>query len=151
MSILLIRDSVDFMENVVDMGKELEEIDKKSFILNLLSAISLVVSMGGSTTASAGLTSLGRAFVVIAESAVIGVGIFDMVQTTSAIPLDLFGILFSVKGIRDVSNVRKAALARRAMPHADIARISTKVATELEQISWVNSRNARGWICLRYK
>ncbi|KAI8283822.1 hypothetical protein K4K60_002411 [Colletotrichum sp. SAR11_57] len=56
-------------------------------------------------------------------------------NTPSAIPLDLFGILFSVKGIRDVSNARKAALARSAMPHADIARISTKAAAELEQIS----------------
>ncbi|KAF5515412.1 hypothetical protein CGCS363_v000145 [Colletotrichum siamense] len=65
----------------------------------------------------------------------IGLGIYDMVQTPSAIPVDLFGILFSVKGIRDVSNARKAALARGAMPHADIDRISTKAAAELEQIS----------------
>lgn len=91
--------------------------------------------MGGSTLASAGLKSLGPAFVVIGEGAGIGLGIYDMVQTPSAIPVDLFGILFSVKGIRDVSNARKAALARSAMPHADIARISTKAAAELEQIS----------------
>ncbi|KAF0324372.1 hypothetical protein GQ607_008321 [Colletotrichum asianum] len=99
MSILLIRDSVAFLENVVEMGKQLEEADKRSFILNLLSPIFLVVSMGGSTLTSAGLTSLGRAFVAIGEGAGIGLEIYDMVQTPSATPLDLFGILFSVKGI----------------------------------------------------
>ncbi|KAI8276740.1 hypothetical protein K4K59_009683 [Colletotrichum sp. SAR11_240] len=98
-----------------------------------------VISMGGSTLTSAGLTSLGRAFVVIDEGAGIGLGIYDMVQTPSAIPLDLFGILFSVNGIRDVSNARKAALASFAMPHADIARISTKAAAELEQISQIDT------------
>ncbi|KAF4905173.1 hypothetical protein CGCVW01_v012945 [Colletotrichum viniferum] len=87
MSIILVRDSVDFTESVVEMGKELEEADKTSFILNLLYAIFLVVSMGGSTLASAGLTSLDRAFVVIGEGAGIGLGIYDMVQTPSAIPL----------------------------------------------------------------
>ncbi|KAI8228959.1 hypothetical protein K4K55_007212 [Colletotrichum sp. SAR 10_96] len=125
-------------EDIVDsMSKELEQADKKSFILNLRSPIFIVISMGGSTLTSAGLTSLGRAFVVIGEVAGIGLGIYDMVQTSSATPLDLFRILFSVKGICDVSNAQKAALARRAMPHADIARISTKVAPELEQISWL--------------
>ncbi|KAJ3951799.1 hypothetical protein N0V92_011781 [Colletotrichum tropicale] len=72
MSIILMCDSVDFMRSVVEMGKELEEADKKSFILNLLSPIFIVISMGGSTLTSAGLTSLGRAFVVIDEGAGIG-------------------------------------------------------------------------------
>ncbi|KAI8190758.1 hypothetical protein KHU50_000383 [Colletotrichum sp. SAR 10_65] len=76
MSILLISDSVDFMEHVVE---------KTSFILNLLSAIFLVVSMGGSTLASAGLTSLGGAFVVTGEGAGTGLGICDMAQTPLAI------------------------------------------------------------------
>ncbi|KAK7432202.1 hypothetical protein QQZ08_001147 [Neonectria magnoliae] len=150
MSILLIRDSVDFMETVVEMGKELEESAKKSFILNLLSAIFLVVSMGGSTLAAAGLTALGRAFVVIGEGGSIGLGIYDMVETPGAIPLDLFGILLSVKGIRDVGNARKAAKARRSMPRADISRISTKVAANLDQIALVSRRAARGKLCVRF-
>ncbi|KAJ3528112.1 hypothetical protein NM208_g10365 [Fusarium decemcellulare] len=150
MAILLIRDSIEFMEEVVKMGKEIEEANKKAFILNLLSALFLVVSFGGSTLAAAGLTSLGRAFVVIGEGASIGMGIYDMVGTPESIPLNIFGILISVKGIRDVNNARRAAKARRSMPNADIARISTRVATNLDQISLVSRRGARGKLCVRF-
>lgn len=80
-------------------GRGAGGIRQKSFILNLLSTIFLVVSMGGST-----LTALGRAFVVIGEGGSIGLGIYDMVETPSAIPLDLFGTILSLKEIRDIGN-----------------------------------------------
>ncbi|KAL3296053.1 putative fg-gap repeat domain-containing protein [Colletotrichum asianum] len=141
MSILLIRDSVAFLENVVEMGKQLEEADKRSFILNLLSPIFLVVSMGGSTLTSAGLTSLGRAFVAIGEGAGIGLEIYDMVQTPSATPLDLFGILFSVK------------VTPKRLPWPDVQCL-TQTSLELAQRplpNWNKSlRDARDWMCLRY-
>ncbi|KAF7550314.1 hypothetical protein G7Z17_g5812 [Cylindrodendrum hubeiense] len=144
MSIFLIRDSVDLMEEVVEMAKELEEADKKSLILNLLSALFFVIPALGSTLASLGLTTLGRAFVWIGEGANIGMGIYDMVGNPNAIPLDIFGIILSVKGIRDVGNARKAATARRGMSDVDISAISTKVAKNLDQISMLTPKMG-GW------
>ncbi|KPM44471.1 hypothetical protein AK830_g2091 [Neonectria ditissima] len=150
MSILLIRDSVELMESVVEMAKELEEAEKKSFILNLLSAIFLVIPAVGTTLTAAGLTALGRTFVLLGETANIGLGIFDMVENPNAIPLDIFGIILSVKGIRDIGNARKAATARRAMGNVDIKAISTKIAKNLEQIDLVSYRPARGALCVRF-
>ncbi|KAM0544199.1 hypothetical protein ACHAPJ_011950 [Fusarium lateritium] len=151
LSVLMMEESLDYMETVVEMGKELEEAAKKTFILNLLSAIFAVVSMGGSTLASVGLTSLGRAFVIIGEGAGIGLGIYDMVQTPGAIPLDLFGIVMSGKGIRDVGNVRKAAKVRRTLDRVSIERMSKRVAEQTERLKLVVEKNARAPdVCVKY-
>ncbi|KAJ4244064.1 hypothetical protein NW762_014677 [Fusarium torreyae] len=107
--------------------------------------------MGGSTLTSVGLTSLGRAFVIIGEGAGISLGIYDMVQTPGAIPLDLFGIVMSGKGIRDVGNVRKAAKVRRTMDRVSIERMSKRVAEQTERLKSVVEKNARALdVCVKY-
>jgi hypothetical protein len=72
--VLMLQAAVGFMQKVIDLGKKIEEAEKKDFIINLLSSILIVVSMGGGALAEYGFASLGRMLVYASEGSGTAIG-----------------------------------------------------------------------------
>ncbi|KAH9905454.1 hypothetical protein F4778DRAFT_708878 [Xylariomycetidae sp. FL2044] len=66
--VLMLREPIPYMEEVVGMGKELEEAEKTSFIVNLLSSVAMLTSFGGYNPASLGFGAIGRSLVYLGET-----------------------------------------------------------------------------------
>lgn len=58
--VFMLQSAVEFMKSVLDMGKEIEEAEMKDFIINLISSLLVVVSMGAGVLVEAGFITLGK-------------------------------------------------------------------------------------------
>lgn len=147
MPALIIQESLDLMEDVVEMAKEIREAEKKAFILNLISALLFILPAAGSALSSIGLSSFGRAIVYLSEAGNIGMGAYGIATTPESAPLSIFGWILSGRSIRDASRTRKAAKARRDMPAQDIADFSNVIAQRLERVDLVSKKQGKAPIC----
>ena len=148
MPVFMIKEGLGFMETVVEMGKEIEEAEKKALIVNLLSSLFFLIPVLGSSLGSLGLASLGRALVTFGELANAGLGIYGIVDNPKAAPLAIFSMILGAKGILDASAVAKAAKARRGIPPKDIAAFSTTIKARLDSVANINSVGKS--VCGRY-
>ncbi|KAK7429860.1 hypothetical protein QQZ08_003705 [Neonectria magnoliae] len=114
--IFKVEESLQSMEEVVKMAKEIKAAQAKEFILYMLSTVFFVIGAVGGALASAGLASLGRVLVLIGEAGGTALGIEGVVSDPTTAPVLIFGLIMSGRGIRDVSNVARAARIRRATP-----------------------------------
>ena len=125
--IFMMTAGLEEMRKVVEMAKDIEESERISFIMNLLTSILLVVGGFGGVAAGSANVALrlaGRALVAVSEAGNVGVGVYTAVGDPSTIPLLIFGLIMSGKALRDASNVSKAAKLSRDMPTTDIANIN---------------------------
>ncbi|KAF3348765.1 hypothetical protein VD0004_g3575 [Verticillium dahliae] len=129
--IFMMYSGLEHMENVVEMGKDIEEANKIALITNLLSAVLLVVGGFGGVAAGAastGLRLLGRTLVSLSEAGNTGLGLYTAVSDPKTIPLLIFGLIMSGTNLRSATNVGKAAKLRRDMSAEQIARISPQAS-----------------------
>jgi hypothetical protein len=124
--IFMMSGGLEHMKTVVEMAKEIEESERISLIMNLVTALLLLVGgFGGvlaGTGGSAALRIMGQAMVVTAEAGNTAVGIYTAVESPNTIPLLVFGLVMSASGLRSATNVHKAAYYTKNMPTADIAK-----------------------------
>jgi hypothetical protein len=141
--IFMMSSGLEMMDTVVEMGKEIEKNDKIAFIMNLLSAIFLVVGGFGGVAAgasSAALRVMGQAFVLIAETGNLGLGLYTAVGDKTTIPLLIFGLIMSATGLRSAVNVSKAASLRRGMTSQEIANINPRAGTLAGIVKTANTK-----------
>lgn len=148
MPIFMIDESLDYMEQVVEMAKEIEAYDIKFFILNFLSAIFFIMPAIGEALGSAGYAFLGRLLSWIGELGSTALGIEGVISDPNTAPLLIFGLVMSVKSIRDTNNAVKAAELRRGMSRAAIAAFSKTVAEKLDKIGGSVNKAATPPICI---
>ncbi|KAH6693876.1 killer toxin subunits alpha/beta [Plectosphaerella plurivora] len=118
---------LEHMENVIEMGKKIEEANKIALITQLLSAVLLVIGGFGGVAAgaaNAGLRALGRALVGLAEAGNAGLGIYTAVGDPTTTPLLIFGLIMSGVNLRDASKVASAAKLKQGLNSADFVSIS---------------------------
>ncbi|KAK7413092.1 hypothetical protein QQX98_008040 [Neonectria punicea] len=140
--IFMVEESLKSMEEVVKMAKEIKAAQAKEFILHMLSTVFFVIGAVGGALASAGLASLGRVLVLIGEAGGTALGIEGVVSDPTTAPVLIFGLIMSGRGIRDVSNVARAARIRRAMPTWEVEKFSPEIAKKMNFVDdALNNRN----------
>jgi glucose-6-phosphate isomerase len=66
--VFMLEESAKYMEVVGKTGKEIEEAEKTALIVNLLSALVIVIGLGGSSLVSLGFRTPGRTLAHLAEA-----------------------------------------------------------------------------------
>ena len=135
------------MENVVEMAKEIEEAEKKTLILNLLSGFLFLLGGAGSTLASAGMQTIGRIAVYLSELGGTGMGIYGIVTDPQSAPMSIFGFIMSGRSIRDVNNVASAAKIKRSTTYMELSEFSTYVARWSESVEGWNKAPKKYGTC----
>lgn len=131
------------MEKVVEMAKEIEESEKISLIMNLLTSILLVVGGFGGVAAGASsvaLRTMGVWLVRVAEGGNTAVGLYTAVNDPKTIPLLIFGLVMSKTSLRSASNVKQAANYRQKMTSGEIALINPQAGTLAGIVKTANTR-----------
>ena len=145
--VFMLQSAVESMKSVLDMGKEIEEEEMKEFIINLISSLLVVATMGGGALVEAGFITLGKWLVRAAESGSAALGLVSVVENPDSAPLVVFGLIMSARGVYDVEKVAKAATLRRSMTYKDISALNKEVAGLLEKEKNVNRRVESGEAC----
>lgn len=85
----------------VDLGKEIQKADELFFLINLLSAIFMVIPMIGDFLAIArpALALLGRALLYLGEAGGLALTIKGVVDDLSSAPWLIFNLVMSAKCI----------------------------------------------------
>ncbi|KAF4412991.1 Multidomain esterase [Colletotrichum fructicola] len=138
--ILMIQHSLSSMEDVVEMAKDIEKMEKTNFIVNLISSVLFVLPVAGEILGTIGLAGFGRALIYVSEAGNAAMGIYSVVSEPKSAPLALFGAIMSVKSIRNANNMRNAVKARRAMGKHDIEGFSKVIASKLEDLDRMAAR-----------
>ncbi|KAJ5005383.1 hypothetical protein K4K48_007369 [Colletotrichum sp. SAR 10_66] len=138
--ILMIQHSLSSMEDVVEMAKDIEKMEKTNFIVNLISSLLFVLPVAGEILGKIGLAGFGRALIYVSEAGNAAMGICSIVSEPKSAPLALFGAIMSVKSIRNANNMRNAVKARRAMGKQDIEGFSKVIASKLEDLDRLAAR-----------
>ncbi|KAG9252604.1 uncharacterized protein F5Z01DRAFT_690301 [Emericellopsis atlantica] len=145
--VFMLQESVQYMEVVVKMGKEIKEAEKTALIVNLLSALLIVIGFGGSSLVAAGFSTLGRTLVYLAEAGNTAIGLHAVISVPESAPLLIFGLVMSAFGIRDASKVTQAAKLRRGMKFEEISAFSKEAARMMDSVAAFNKKPAVPQMC----
>ncbi|KAH7633846.1 hypothetical protein B0T09DRAFT_372316 [Sordaria sp. MPI-SDFR-AT-0083] len=142
--VLMIRQAVESMKQVVEAADEINKQRKKQMILFFLMAFLFLIPIGGSAIgAIGGLANLGRIVAMAGEAAMIGLDIYSVTQDPSQAPFLIFGNILSVGALKNPVKMNTAAAARRAMGPDDISRLGEIVTKGLGKIATVVSKVCR--------
>ncbi|KAH6679952.1 killer toxin subunits alpha/beta [Plectosphaerella plurivora] len=153
--VFLIQESVYSMNQVIEIGKKVEEANKKQFVMaNTLLSVSMVfflVPMVGQGIAALGLGTLARVLVTLGEVGALAQGIADIAENPESAPFAVLGLLLSAAGIRDATKIGAAAKIRRDVLTSEaLGKLSPRIRTNIEIIGKVNNRDS--WqpkVCVR--
>lgn len=146
--VFMVQEAVEHMRDVVSMGREIEEQEKKLFIATLLMAIFFVIPLLGEGLGALGMGTLGRVFAALGELGDIGQDIYGIVDDPKSAPLAIFGLIAGGAGLLDAVSVRKAAEIRRGMSPDDIAKLGSSLKTKMDQVEQVVNKNAGKKVCI---
>ena len=118
-----------FRPNVDKVAEEIEEAEKKAFILNWVTSIPMLVPAAGGILTQVGLRTLGPAIGLSGELGNAALGIYGIVESSETAIFPLFGALL---GARDFG---KAASYRRGLSTAEISnQLGSKVAGSVSKV-----------------
>ncbi|KAL5045986.1 hypothetical protein BDW71DRAFT_207965 [Aspergillus fruticulosus] len=129
--VFLLEQAVESMTQVKIIGEEqeeLEEKEKRNFILGIVGAMLCVVPYIGEVgLLAAGATNLARVAAIAGEVANTAFGIYEMVEDPDSALMSVMGMLFGAGGVaaaaRDGAGMAKMANARRGLTAADIEKL----------------------------
>ncbi|KAH8667088.1 hypothetical protein BX600DRAFT_412924 [Xylariales sp. PMI_506] len=145
--VFMVQAAIENMNEVVKMGQQIEEAEKKQFIATLLMALFFVLPVLGEGLAALGMGTLGRVFAGLGEVGNAGQGIYDAIQDPSSAPLAIFGLVLGGLGLRDIINVQKAAQIRRGMSPETMGSLGTSIKTKIDQVELVVNKNKLPRFC----
>lgn len=148
--VLMAEEAVKAMEEAFELGKELQEKEKKNLILLLIQAVLFVIPfVGVAISGIAGMANIARVLALIGDVGLIAVDVYKIVDDPSQAPLLALGILITATGgLGNWAALAKAALVRRAMKASDAQKLSGRIATQLGRIDTLAKRT-KG-VCPRY-
>lgn len=134
--VLMVGEAIKAMQAVVKTAEEIEEAQKKEFILLFLSAVLFIVPAIGEGLAAIGLATLGRVLSLLGEAGSAAQGIYDLASSDVSGPLEIIGLVFgSAGGIFDAAKVARAAKVRRDMSPNDVGKLGDDVKGSLNKIA----------------
>ncbi|KAM7203551.1 Glycosyl hydrolase family 71 domain containing protein [Rhypophila sp. PSN 637] len=138
LAVFMLEDAVAYMQKVVDMGRDIDDANKQHFLLNLLSAVFMVIPMAGQLVATATLRPvlqmLGRAMLYAGEAGGVGLTINGVVDDPSSAPWLVFNLIMSTKSIRDAElNIQASNIARK-MTYANVHKFSAVSAAHMQKV-----------------
>ena len=97
--ILMIQQSIESMEEVVKLAKQIKEADKLALITNFLSAILFVVPVLGESLSAMGLVAIGCLLTYLGKTGNISLGIYGAATMPEAVLLSIFRFVLSGRSI----------------------------------------------------
>ncbi|KAJ4996385.1 chitinase [Colletotrichum sp. SAR 10_66] len=141
--VFMVEESIKSMQHVAELGKDLEEQEKKALIMMFLMAVFFIMPAVGSVVGSLGFSTLGRVLMLLGEAGSLGQGIYGVVEDPESAPFLIFSLIMGANGLRDVGKVAKAARARRSMTTEQIGKLGPGIQGRLTTIDKVVDRS--GW------
>lgn len=136
--VLMVGEAIKAMQAIVKTAEEIEEAQKKEFILLFLSAVLFIVPAIGEGLAAIGLASLGRVLSLLGEAGSAAQGIYDVANSDVSGPLEIIGLVFGAAGgIFDAAKVAQAAKVRRQMSANDVGKLGDDVKGSLDKVTKV--------------
>ncbi|KAL2851351.1 hypothetical protein BJX68DRAFT_266262 [Aspergillus pseudodeflectus] len=134
LAVLSIHQSVESIAQVVDVAEEIAEAERKAAIMWFLTALFILVPIGGwATSAIPRLASVGRLIGLAGEVGMVGLDLYSMVDDPGSAPFLVFSYILG-GGLADAVRVTKAARARRGMRPDDIKRMGDVFANGMTKI-----------------
>lgn len=149
--VFLLQEAIKSMQQVVEIGKKVEEANEKQFIAHFLMAVFFLIPMVGQGLATVGLGTLARILVTLGEVGSIAQGIADVAEDPESAPFLVLGLVMSAGALRDAGKVGQAARIRRERLTPDVmGKLSPTIKTNLDLIGKYNNKEA--WqpkVCFR--
>ncbi|KAF7857093.1 uncharacterized protein EAF02_011326 [Botrytis sinoallii] len=124
--VFMLQNAVDSMNNIKEIGAEVEEEDKKNLILEILGIVLMVVPIIGEGRGALfdGIANVARIATLIGDIGNVALTAYDIVEDPSSAPFAIMGLLLG--GVRksyksDEEVLGEAAAARRGLSDDDLA------------------------------
>ncbi len=143
-------DGLEHMVRVIETGQDIEEAERTALIIDIISAVLLLVGGFGGVAAgaaSSGLRFLGRSLVGLAETGNAAVGFYTAAQTPESTPLVIFNLIMSVANIRDARKVSEAARLKVQLGARGIEGMSATASRLIRQAGPANKHRSPMNIC----
>ncbi|EWC44902.1 hypothetical protein DRE_00961 [Drechslerella stenobrocha 248] len=128
--------AIDSMRQIVKFADELQEANRKEFILSFVMSFLFLVPMAGSVVAGLGLRVLGNVIIAIGETAGLAFTVYGIVQDPESAVGAILGLLVGIGGLRGNkgSMISQAAGLRRGMSTADTAKLGPYVVGRTDML-----------------
>lgn len=135
--VFMVMTATDAMEEVADIGEELEEADRKWIIGMIVTAILFVIpAVGSAISAVTGIAMIARIAAIAAEVGSAVYGAIDIAENPDNAAAGIFGILLGFVGVGTaVKGVwRDAAALRRGFKATDLANLGGSVKNNVDLV-----------------
>lgn len=143
--VLLVKDAVKQMSDIVDEVNRWEEEKRKNIILAFLTAIFFFIPIAGEVLGSiAALANIGRVIATLGAAGELALDIYSIVDDKDNLPLAILSIVLSPLAILDAVQIGKAAGFRRDMTPEQVGKLGSRISDPLNSISKI-----KGAMCKR--
>ncbi|KAF7937959.1 uncharacterized protein EAE97_007755 [Botrytis byssoidea] len=124
--VFMLQNAVDSMNNIKDIGAEVEEEDKKNLILEILGIVLMVVPIIGEGGGALfdGIANVARIATLVGDVGNAALTAYDIVEDPSSAPFSIMGLLLGGLGKTSKNEeevLGEAAAARRSLSDDDLA------------------------------
>ncbi|OAA46418.1 hypothetical protein ISF_09551 [Cordyceps fumosorosea ARSEF 2679] len=127
--------SVANMQRANDIGQNIDDEQKKNFIILFLTAILFFIPFVGEIAGTIGvLAGVARIITLVGELGAVGLDIYSLVDSKGKDPFAIAGILLAPLALYDVAAVAAAAALRRGMKERQITSIGNEAKQTLDKI-----------------
>ncbi|KAK0649927.1 glycosyl hydrolases family 18-domain-containing protein [Cercophora newfieldiana] len=134
--VLMVNSAVDSMQQVYDIGNEVQEKEREKIIMLFLTAILFIIpGIGEGLAAVTGIVAIARIATIIAEAGGTALAIKDMVENPKNAAFDIFGIILGGMALRSSKSFTQAAGVRRGMSAKDIGKLGVSVEKGMQQVT----------------
>ncbi|KAI3545124.1 hypothetical protein CABS03_14973 [Colletotrichum abscissum] len=135
--VFMVMTATEAMNQVADIGEELEEAERKWIIGMIVTAILFVIpAIGSALTAVTGIAMIARVATLAAEAGNAVYGAIDIAENPENAVAGIFGIVLGIAGVGSaVKGVwKEAALLRRGFKAADLASLGGGVKSKVDLV-----------------
>lgn len=149
MAVVMAQGAVASMQNVIDIGTQVEAAERKQKIITIIEAflgafLLLIPSIGEGLDALLSTARIGRIFTLVSDVGSTGLSIYDVYQDPSSAPLAIFGALLAGFAARDADAMTTAAGFRRTLTaDSDVVKsMGDIVQSSLAKVEKVTARKS---------
>ncbi|KAI1327687.1 hypothetical protein F5Y16DRAFT_371032 [Xylariaceae sp. FL0255] len=125
--VLMIHSAKESMQKIYNVGKKIEEEERKATILAFIALLLFLIPIGGEVLDAIGFAVLGRLLVLAGDLASMGYDIYGLANDPSSAPSLNFDLVLGGK-LTDEVEVAKAAKARRLMSEEPVHKLGKAVS-----------------------
>lgn len=135
MPVFMVSSAVDAMQQVYDIGNEVEQKEREKIIMLFLTAILFIIpGVGEGLAAVTGIAAIARLAAILAEAGGAALAFKDMAENPENAPFDIFGILLGGMALRSSKSFSQAAAVRRGISVQDIGKLGVGVERGMARV-----------------